>query len=1095
MTKIVFFVSTFVVFLPLTCVGPLFSQTAKTSPSALPLDWENEVLFEINKLPSRVASFSYENVGDAVSGDRKNARVRSLNGIWNFKFAPRVEDRPLNFMGSDFAGDGWDSITVPGHWELQGFGQPIYTNITLPFTPGILNPDLKYNWKGPQPPRPPKIYRDNPVGSYFRDFEVPEGWSDQSIILHFGGVSSAFYVWVNGTKVGYSQGSCLAAEFDITDHIRPGKNRVAVQVFRWSDGSYLEDQDMWRLSGIQREVLLLAQPKVSLNDWDIRTKFDEDLNDAILRIRPSVWVKDASMDLKKWKVTAQLYDAAEKVIFKKPLTCSAKAIHLERWPARDITKFAFLEAKVKQPRKWSCEDPYLYRVVLSMVDPKGNVVDARSQKIGFRKISFSDKNEFLVNGKPVKLKGVNRHDHSPIGGKALTRDEMRADVELLKKFNFNAVRTSHYPNDPYFYQLCDQYGLYVMDEANIETHHLGGAIPNTSSWTAAILSRVFRMVQRDKNHACIVSWSLGNESGTGPAFAAAAAWIKDFDSSRFIHYEGAQGDPNDPQYVEGNSVGYQSAGWPTMTNANDRPYVDTISRMYPDLSQLTNMSENPKLDRPIVMCEYLHAMGNSIGGLGEFWDEIRAKPNLVGGFIWDMIDQGLERTSDDGQKYFAYGGDYGERPNDKNFCINGVFTADRKPHPHAYECKSVFQPFGFQAVDGDAGKVKLTNRFAFTNLDQYEVRWEVSVNGDVIDSGVLEPQTIAPLSTGTVQIPISATLQPDQEYWLNVTVHESKDRLWCKSGYELARAQLSLQKITSKKSYSSTSKSKLTTDETEEQITVSGSEFSVAVSKKTGHLSSYQVAGTELLVSELRPNFFRPAIDNDSKGASSGAFRKSRKFWEKLPFQIQTKSVSVTDNEDGGLTVRVEKNMDDKVSLQIDYTVFNDQTVGVAMELNAAPSLPDLIRVGMTMGVSERLKKTVYYGRGPFENYDDRKRGAWIGKFSIQTDDVFYHYVRPQENGNRTDTRWLKLMSNDTAGAGLMIEGDPRFSFSVWPFSADDLTAAAHPYQLQRQGHYTVNLDLKQLGLGGTLSQTLPQYMIPAGDYRFNFLMRPNQRR
>ncbi|MCM2374883.1 glycoside hydrolase family 2 TIM barrel-domain containing protein [Aporhodopirellula aestuarii] len=1054
-------------------------------------DWESETVFERNKLAARVPTYSYASVDDALDGNREPSRMRSLNGTWKFQYVDRSEELPTEFMTADFAGDGWDDIPVPSNWELQGHGQPIYTNITYPFTPRIFDKTLKYDWKGPQPPRPPLIYRDNPVGSYFRDFEVPEDWSEHSIILHFGGVSSAFYVWVNGQQVGYSQDSCLAAEFDITQYVKPGTNRLAVQVFRWSDGSYLEDQDMWRLSGIQREVMLLAQPKIALNDFHVRTKLDSDLKDAKLQIRPSAWVGDGIDQLDGWKITAQLFDADRQAVLTTPLTTTVSEVYNERWPARDITKFAFMEADITHPRKWSSEDPYLYHLVFTVRDPQDNVVEARSQKIGFRQIELSDQAELLINGVPVKLMGVNRHDHHPVRGKALTREDMQTDVALLKKFNFNAVRTSHYPNDPYFYELCNEYGIYVMDEANIETHHLGGFIPNTPSWSGAIMSRIYRMVERDKNHPCVISWSLGNESGTGPIMAAAAAWIKYFDRSRFIHYEGAQGDPTDPDYVEGNGVGYQSQGWPTMSNPDDSDYVDVVSRMYPDLSQLVNMSQNPKIDRPIVMCEYLHAMGNSIGGLGEFWDEIRAAPNLMGGFIWDMIDQGLEKTHESGQTFYAYGGDFGDVPNDGNFCMNGVFASDRTPNPHAWECKHVFQPVAFEPSDSGFPDIKVTNRFAFSNLSDYQIRWAILKNGTELDSGNLPPQQISAATSQVISIPHTGiAVEEGPEYWLRLSVHETSDRPWCEAGFEVAADQILLKKGTEPSEHVSTSNGTLEVRETAEEVTLAGQTFSASVSKATGFLTSYRFDGVEQLVTPMRPNFSRPPTDNDSKAASSGDFRKSQQTWKDLPWKMKTESVEVKTVSNSARQIVVTQSFQNQIRLVTRYTLFSDGNLVVNMDLDADESLPNLIRFGMTTGVSSEYEQTTYYGRGPWENYDDRQRSALVGEYGVPTRSMFHNYAMPQENGNRTDTRWATLTTSNHE-SGLRIVGMPTFSFSVWPYDAENIADAKHPYDLTPQGFYTLNIDLLQLGLGGTLSHTLPQYVPRSGKYRFQFRLQP----
>ncbi|MFD2256810.1 glycoside hydrolase family 2 TIM barrel-domain containing protein [Luteolibacter algae] len=1047
-------------------------------------DWENEMVFEQNKLEARVPSYSYSTAQEALAGDREQSRMKSLNGTWKFSFAPKVEDRPLDFMAKGFDGSGWKDIEVPSNWELKGYGQPIYTNITYPFTPGILDGNLKYDWKGPQPPRPPKIHRDNPVGSYFRDFEVPAEWEGESVILHFGGVSSAFYVWVNGEKVGYSQDSCLAAEFDITEYLQPGRNRLAVQVFRWSDGSYLEDQDMWRLSGIQREVLLLAQPKVAINDFYVRTTFDKKMEDAKLEIRPRVRLTKGEEALDGWKITGQLYDANSTPVIAKPMETSVKDIYFERWAARDTEKFAFLEADIKKPLKWSAESPNLYRLVLTLTDPEGKVVEARSQSIGFRKIEFSDQQELLINGKSVEIMGVNRHDHHPVRGKALTREDMENDVKLMKRFNFNAVRTSHYPNDPYFLELCDKYGIYVMGEANIETHHLGGWIPQMPSWTPAILSRIYRMLERDKNNTSIISWSLGNESGTGPAFAAAAAWIRDFDPTRFIHYEGAQGNPAHPEFIEG--MGYKSQSLPTMSNPDDRDYVDVISRMYPNLSQLVGMAESPHIDRPIIMCEYLHAMGNSIGGLGEFWDEIRTRPNLIGGYIWDMIDQGIEKEGPDGKKFYAYGGDFGDQPNDENFCLNGVFDSARMPNPHAWECKYVFQPVVIEASDAPAGKIRITNRFNFTNLDQYEIRWAVSKEGTQLQTGTLETQDIAPEASAEVSIPFDKIQFDDSaEYWIRVSLHEKQDRLWCEKGYEIAYQQLSLKGSAAPAAQLSETKAEISIEETDTEIIIDGENFSVKIGRESGDLISYSLNGTDLLAAPLRPNFNRPSIDNDVRGASSGPISKSRKVWANLPSQLKTESISTT-RESSAVRVTVPQKSGGKILLTRSYLITNDGQIEVSMDLDADESLPELIRFGMTMGVPETLENTTYYGRGPWENYPDRKRGAEIGEYSSKTAGMFHNYAQPQENGNHTDTRWAKFLS--TSGkAGLSVHGAPDFAFSIWPYSAENIESAKHPFDLKPQGYLTLNIDKYQVGVGGTLSNTLPQYLIPSGKHQLVF--------
>ncbi|MCK9343989.1 MAG: DUF4981 domain-containing protein, partial [Massilibacteroides sp.] len=914
--------------------------------------------------------------------------------------------------------------------------------------------------------------------------EVPAEWmeTDQSVLLHFGGVVSAFYVWVNGEKVGYSQGSRLPAEFDITPFLKAGRNRVATQVFRWSDGSYLEDQDMWRLSGMYREVMLLAQPKVSVFDINTRTKFDYTQQNARLEIRPSVWVKGDQKNLKDWSITAQLYDATGKALFDQEPQTNAEAIYNERWPQRDLTKWAFLEGTVRCPHLWSAESPYLYTLVLTVKNPAGKVVESRRQSIGFRTITFSKENALLVNGKEVKIMGVNRHEHSAVHGKAVTHEEMEQDIKLAKRFNFNAIRTCHYPDDPYFYDLCDRYGLYVLDEANIECHALGSFIPQQARWVAPMISRVMRMVQRDKNHPSIIGWSMGNEAGTGPAFAAIAGWLHDFDPSRFVHYEGAQGDPTSPWYKEGDAANeaYRSNG---MANPNDPPYVDVHSRMYPSVEQVKGMAHNPQLDRPIIYCEYMHAMGNSEGTLGAFWDVIREEPNVVGGFIWDMIDQGISRIDPKtNQAYFAYGGDYGDWPNSGNFCCNGVFSSDRQPNPHAWECKYVFQPVQFEAVDVQKGVFRVLNRMSFTNVDQYEIRWTLAENGKEIQQGTLPAVACAAADVASFTVPFT---QPKRKegaaYWVRLSLHEKQARFWCDKGFEVAKAQFALSAKPTVTPYVTTSKDPLNVVDTKTAVTVMGKHFHATVDRMTGELTSYQVKGVEQLQSPLRLNFWRAMIDND---LMHGVPMRCA-IWKTMAQALHTEQVNVEAAGEGLTQVYVTKRYKDQVTVELRYGFYADGTVDVAMTFKADEKMPELVRIGMTMGILDRYKTTTYYGNGPAATYSDRKRNAEVDEFSFDTEALFHAYVRPQENGNRTDTRWASF--TDAKGHGLVVTGEPLFAFSIWPYSQANIDEAMHPYALQRQGFYTLNVDAAQTGLGGMKARPLAGQDVPAGTYHYAF--------
>lgn len=1061
-------------------------------------DWENEQCFEVNKLPARVTALSFPDTQSALDNKVSAARQLSLDGTWHFKYVGRTQERPLDFMQTDYEGQGWTTIPVPSNWELQGHGQPIYANIVYPFTPHIL--ELSgYNMRGPQPPKPPKIYRDNPVGSYYRDFEVPADWKDLSVILHFGGVSSSFYVWVNGQKVGYSQGSRLPSEFDVTSYLKAGRNRIAVQVFRWSDGSYLENQDMWRLSGMYRSVSLQAQPKIALQDFFVRTNFDENLVDANFEIRPKVWVKkleDNPEILKKWTVEAMLYDAENQKVIDKPMKISVDAIYNERWPQRDITTWGMLQAKVKSPIKWNAEKPYLYTVVLSVKNPKGEVVDARRHAIGFRHITFGKQQELLVNGQEVKIIGVNRHEHHPVRGKALTHEDMEMDIKLLKQYNFNAVRTSHYPNDPYFYELCDKYGLYVLDEANIECHALGSFLPQQPNWAVSMMTRAIRMVERDKNHACIIGWSMGNEAGTGPVFAAIAGWMHDYDPSRFVHYEGAQGDPTHPAYKSGQAALKAYRG-PEMANPTDPAYVDVISRMYPSIEQLDHMSLSPYIHRPIIMCEYMHAMGNSEGTLGEFWDLVRSRKNLVGGYIWDMIDQGLEKKDPKtGETFYAYGGDFGDIPNQKNFCFNGVFASDRTPNPHAQECKYVFQPFEVTLLDAQKASVRIYNRLDFTSLKEYDLTWTLKENGRVLQEGVLPTQDIHPHTFATVRIPLKKyKKQADKEYWLTVSIKENQDRFWCQAGYTYGTEQMLLAK-SAPVSYTSTRKGVpsvegVAADKQDDikaypaSIQLNGYKASCTFDKATGRVLAYEKAGKQYLQQPMKLNFWRPLTDNDHMHNEA----KKKKVWRTMETKLKVAKVEVNTLDEENAKQLVFHKTNGKVTCKLTYTYFQDGTLQVAMDFNAPKDMPDLIRLGFTMGLDQSLENMTYYGRGPEGNYADRKRGYPVDVYHMNTDDGYHSYAMPQENGHRCDTRYLELAA-PKGRAGLRFEAQPTFGFNIAPYTDAMVDKAQHPYELTKAGYYTLNLDCAHMGVGGMKARPLPHQSVPSGQYKMTFIMR-----
>ena len=1068
--------------------------------------WEDPTYIAKNKLPGRATSYSYKSADDALSGDRETSRMISLNGTWKFNFVEKEEDRPLDFYKQDVS--GWDDIEVPSNWEMEGYGTPIYVNSGYPFRPQLpaeVQKDpiawYKANYNVPEGlsteeiyrkfyaevaskvvPNPPFITRDNPVGSYVRTFTIPEDWNDKKIVLHFGGVSSAMFVYVNEQKVGYSQDSRLPAEFDITKYVKPGENKVAVQVFRWCDGSYLEDQDHWRMSGIHREVMVMAQPKVAIEDFFIRTRLDANYQNALLQIRPTL-TRGADVDTKGWTLEAELYCPKNNKVLQTPITKNVDDIIYEAYPQRDNVYFGLLEEKITSPELWSAEKPTLYTVVLSLKDAKGNVVEARSAKIGFREIETKN-GQLYVNGKSIKLYGVNRHDHDYKRGKSVNREDMENDVLLMKRFNFNAVRTSHYPNDPYFYDMCDKYGIYVLDEANIETHGLMGYLTNQSEWHMAFQDRIVRMVERDKNHPSIIGWSLGNESGSGPNHAGAAGWVKDFDPTRFIHYEGAQGQPEHPDYTIYGSEEFRKRG--RTANPTDPIWVDVISRMYANLEDLETLAKSPYISRPIMECEYAHAMGNSLGNFQEYWDLMHSYPNLIGGFIWDWIDQGILKTDENGKEFFAYGGDFGDTPNDNNFCMNGVIASDRTPKPQTWEAKYVMQPVQITAVDLKNGLIRILSRFNFANLNEYKVSWTLSEDATEIQSGTLEGLSLNPGANKVVKIPFKEiSPKTNTEYWLRISVRLKEDKNWAKAGHELAKQQFKLPfetEVTAKEMDSDN----ITFDETEEQIVVSSKNFKVSIGKKSGLIESYETGNKQVITSALKPYFWRPLTDNDESGWRA---QQRLAIWKDLPEML-----SVDDMNLDASSARVSvKLVYKELSLNLSYTFANDGSVDVKFDLSIPEEMPEPIRVGMTMGVSTNLQQMSFYGKGPFENYSDRNGGADVDIYKGNVDDFYYNYTKPQESSNHTCVRWLALTNNNS---GLMVLGETPLQTSVWPYTAENIRIAQHPTELEKADALTVNISDKMAGVGGNDSwsinaRPINKYRLLEKAYNYEFKLVP----
>lgn len=1037
--------------------------------------WEDPQVSAINRDLARATSYSFETIEKAKTCIRENSsRILSLNGSWDFRLAMTPDEAPTDFYKAKVS--GWDKIEVPSNWELKGYDKPIYKSAVYPF----------------RPVNPPYVPRDyNPVGSYQRAFSIPSEWQNMNITLHFGAVSSGFKVWLNGKFLGYGEDSFMCSEFNATPYLHDGENILSVQVIRWSDGAYLEDQDHWHLSGIQREVLLLAEPKLRIADFHYQTKLDKDYRDAILSIRPRI--ENLTGDsVKGYMLKAQIYDRLMQPVFETALRKSVDDIMNEECPRLDIVKFGVMEAKVTNPLKWSDEEPNLYTLVLSLEDENGSLLEAKSCKVGFRSIEFSKENsKLLINGKETYLYGINRHDHDPVKGKALSREDIRRDIQQIKQFNFNCVRTSHYPNDPYLYDLCDEYGLLVIDEANFETHGLGGKLASDSRWLDAHLQRVVRMVERDKNHPGIIIWSLGNEAGSGQATAAMAAWVHDFDLTRPVHYEPAMGEKHAAGYIAPGDPDYPKDHSHRIQTPLDQYYVDIVSRMYPALytPDLLINQDNGDM-RPIFFCEYAHSMGNSTGNLKEFRDEFRSKPRLIGGCIWDYKDQGLLKKDSLGNAFFGYGGDFGDELNDNNFCINGVVASDGRPKPAIYECKWVFQPVHCQWANESRNRVRISNRHAVRNLNAYQPVLELLENGNLIKTAKLPGITLDAGHDTIVSVADFLTeIKSRNEYLFNLKFLLKNDMSWASKGFEIAHDQLSITNWVNK-NVSSKKHPALEAKDLSGMMSVSGKTFTVTFDKTNGALCSYIYKNKEQIFSPLLPHFTRPLTDNDERGWKPQEnlavwYNSSPKLVEFSLEKQADGSFLLTSNYEIGET---------KAKCGVKYTIRGDGAVKVNYQLIADTDLPNLPKVGMQCGISNDFNTISWYGKGPFENYIDRNSGSAAGIYQQNIIEFSEPYVMPQECGNRTDVRWMVLANEKNQG--LMVVADSLLSMSAWPYTGEMINKAKHTNELKPAGFITLNIDLKQMGVGGNdtwsyAAAPLEKYQIQAGNYKYSFYLMP----
>ncbi|WP_298333030.1 glycoside hydrolase family 2 TIM barrel-domain containing protein [Asticcacaulis sp.] len=1021
------------------------ANSSQTSLVKGATEWEQPEVVAVNREPMKATFFNFESRDLALKGDKAaSKRYLSLDGTWDFKFSKGVDNRPKDFFKTGANLSGWDKIQVPGMIQAQGdgkFGLPEF-----------------YNAKYPFPMNEPFIPHDLiEVGSYKRTFDVSADWTGQDVFLHIGAAGAAYYIWVNGEKVGYSEDSKLPSEFNVTKFLKPGQNDIALEIYRYADGSYLEDQDFWRLSGIERSVYLYAEPKTRLRDFTVRATLDKTYTDGVFALEAELAGQKGAAT-----VTATVYDGETQV-----LKTTGKA---------SVGKPAQLSGTLKGVKAWTAETPNLYRLVIEVTDAKGNLISASSKKIGFRTVEIRN-GEVQVNGKRIMIKGVNRHEHDPKTYRVMTPELMRKDVELMKQANVNALRTSHYPNDPYLYDLADEYGLYIMDEANIESHaylsagnrakpedriktYLGGR----PHWDAAHLDRVVRMVERDKNHPSIIFWSLGNESGIGPGFEKAAQWVRKKDSTRLISFlgHGTLADEHLP---------------------ND--YVDIYAPMYDDIERAEDYAENPKFTQPLIQCEYAHAMGNSLGNLEDYWVSIRAHKKLQGGFIWDWVDQFVDALDEKGRHYWASGFDLNPARGDNSVVGDGVLQADRTPDPEYWELQKVYSPVGFEG-DPSSGKVTVVNRYDFTDLSGFDFDWVVTDDGLEVATGRLSGVNAQAASKNDFGFTSPALQQKASgERILTLRAKARANAIkGVPEGTVLGFSQFILSERPTSPMLAS---NEVKTTKTVDAVNLTADGTALTVSTKTGLITL--VKDGQTLLNGGSPNFWRGLNDNDI----GAGVNKTHALWKTFTEKREVRSI-----ETGPDSVKVHFAIGQgSVKFTNTYRMRNNGSVEVTAEFEAVKDvLPDPLRVGLRFDTPPSLANIQWYGRGPHESYSDRKTGAAIGVYSGSLVSQYHDYGRPQETGNKVDVRWFRL--SDVKGMGFKVTGAAPLSVNALAFPYEDLYERPKGQWKSSEIHPRENgsllIDLAQAGVGGDTGWNLDarshvKYLVPSGKVSYSFII------
>lgn len=1049
----------------------LFGLLLPIQPSAQTVhDWENHHVLQINREPARAAFTPFH----AQKGDCSIC----LDGTWKFRWTPVPDERIVKFYQTDFNDKDWVGFPVPANWEVNGYGTPIYVSAGYPFKidpPRVMGePKVDYT-----------TYKErNPVGQYRRSFQLPAGWEARGqTFLRFEGVMSAFYVWINGERVGYSQGSMEPSEFNITNYLHAGENQIALEVYRYSDGSYLEDQDFWRFGGIHRSIHLLHTSDIRIRDYAVRTlPVSTDYQDFILQIDPQFSVY-RGMTGKGTTLQGVLKDASGREIatlkgdVEDILDLEHKAGRMNEWyPQRGPRKLGRMSATIKSPKRWTAETPYLYKLHLTLLTAEGEVIEQVEQSVGFRSVEIRN-GQLLVNGVPVRFRGVNRHEHDPRTARVMSEERMLQDILLMKQANINAVRTSHYPNVSRWYELCDSLGLYVMDEADIEEHGLRGTLASTPDWHAAFLDRAVRMAERDKNHPSIVIWSMGNESGYGPNFAAISAWLHDFDPTRPVHYEGAQGaggEP-DPKTVDVISRFYtrvkQEYLNPGIAEGEDKERAENAR-----WERLLEIAERTNDNRPVMTSEYAHSMGNALGNFKEYWDEIYSNPRMLGGFIWDWVDQGIYKTLPDGRIMVAYGGDFGDKPNLKAFCFNGLLMSDRETTPKYWEVKKVYSPVELRV---ESGELRVTNRNHHTDLSQYRCLWTLSIDGKQKDQGEITLPEVAPGESETIPLPVSiagkkASAKATSDLRLTISFILKRDALWTKAGHEVAWEQFCIQEGALLSSELE-NRGRLKVRADEEHLSISGSGFSIQWEKNaTGSLTSLTYHGKEMLAHPadfpLQPvtQAFRAPTDNDKSFGNWLA--KDWSLHQMDNPRISLDSFKHEVREDGAVIVRVQTRNRYKEGMIVTkflYTILSDGTVDLKTTFQPQGILPELPRLGIAFCLSSDYNTFIWQGRGPQDNYPDRKTSAAVGLWKRSVADQYVHYPRPQDSGNKEEVR--RLMLTDRHGKGIRVDAvEDVFSASALHYTAQDLYKETHDCNLKPHPEVILSLDAAVLGLGNS---------------------------